>query len=46
MIFENKVNGNPLIATLDHVVPVSKGGTNAYTNLKLACAKCNNERDF
>jgi len=28
-------------ATLDHVVPRSKGGTNAMDNLVLACQPCN-----
>ena len=28
-------------ATLDHVVPVSKGGKSNWTNLSTACKKCN-----
>lgn len=28
-------------ATVDHVVPLSLGGTNALHNLALACAPCN-----
>lgn len=28
-------------ATFDHVVPLSKGGTNAQHNLVLACQSCN-----
>jgi 5-methylcytosine-specific restriction endonuclease McrA len=28
-------------ATLDHVHPVSKGGTDAHGNLVSACARCN-----
>lgn len=31
-------------ATLDHVVPLGRGGSNEQTNLRLAHAKCNNER--
>ncbi|HYE93485.1 MAG TPA: HNH endonuclease [Terriglobales bacterium] len=31
-------------ATLDHIVPVSRGGTNAEANLVLACAPCNNAK--
>lgn len=27
--------------TLDHIVPVSKGGNNAFDNLITACRKCN-----
>jgi 5-methylcytosine-specific restriction endonuclease McrA len=29
---------------VDHLRPVSKGGTNAETNLVAACAGCNNRR--
>ncbi len=32
------------LATLEHLIPLSKGGTNGLDNLALACAKCNNER--
>lgn len=28
-------------ATLDHVIPVSQGGTNTWTNLTTACKTCN-----
>lgn len=31
--------------TIDHVVPVSRGGTNALTNLVLACKPCNYAKD-
>jgi CRISPR/Cas system Type II protein with McrA/HNH and RuvC-like nuclease domain len=31
-------------ATLEHVIPVSRGGTDARANFVLACAGCNNER--
>lgn len=33
-----------ITATLDHVIPRSKGGTNALRNLRLACSPCNSER--
>lgn len=29
-------------ATVDHLVPVSKGGTHAEHNLVIACEPCNN----
>jgi 5-methylcytosine-specific restriction endonuclease McrA len=32
-------------ATIDHVIPRCKGGTNAKENLVLACFKCNNDKD-
>lgn len=31
----------PEALTLDHIKPVSAGGTNNYENLALACKKCN-----
>jgi 5-methylcytosine-specific restriction endonuclease McrA len=31
-------------ATLDHVFPVSKGGSDDLTNLVLACGPCNNAK--
>jgi 5-methylcytosine-specific restriction endonuclease McrA len=30
--------------TIDHIVPVSKGGGNELSNLRLVCWKCNNRR--
>lgn len=35
---------DPLQATLDHIVPVSRGGTNDPTNLRLAHMSCNRSR--
>lgn len=31
-------------ATIDHVIPMSKGGTNAKDNLVLSCQKCNSQK--
>ena len=30
--------------TIDHILPVSKGGTNNVSNIRAACSKCNNIR--
>lgn len=32
-------------ATIDHVIPVSRGGTNSYDNTVCACFDCNNEKN-
>jgi 5-methylcytosine-specific restriction endonuclease McrA len=32
-------------ATLDHVVPKSRGGKSNWTNIVLACRKCNGKKD-
>lgn len=32
------------VATLDHLIPRSKGGTFAYSNLVLSCPKCNRKK--
>ena len=31
-------------ATVDHVVPKSKGGTNNWENVTLSCSKCNQKK--
>jgi 5-methylcytosine-specific restriction endonuclease McrA len=31
-------------ATLDHVIPLSKGGPNKRENIVLACGKCNRDK--
>jgi len=30
--------------TIDHIIPVSRGGENTWTNLVTCCWKCNNEK--
>ena len=32
-------------ATIDHIIPVSRGGTSQATNLQLLCYKCNFKKD-
>lgn len=31
-------------ATLEHIIPQTRGGTNALANLAVACARCNREK--
>jgi 5-methylcytosine-specific restriction endonuclease McrA len=40
----NLIHDDPKQATLDHVLPVSKGGLTKLDNLVLACAECNAEK--
>ena len=40
---KNKFNKNNR-ATIDHVVPISKGGSNHLGNLVAACAGCNRKK--
>ncbi len=41
---EGEPTDNQKMATMDHVIPKSKGGTNAKENLKPACPDCNCEK--
>ena len=44
IVIEGLQDGHPEMATLDHVVEVFRGGGNNLENLRLAHAKCNNDR--
>lgn len=35
---------NPRGATVDHVIPLAKGGTHAWDNVVCSCWKCNTEK--
>jgi len=35
---------HPRAASLDHVIPLARGGGNELDNLRIACRACNTER--
>jgi 5-methylcytosine-specific restriction endonuclease McrA len=44
MVRCSELGNNSLAASRDHVIPVSKGGGNARSNLRLAHCSCNTRR--
>lgn len=42
--FLTVAQGHPQKATIDHVIPLSRGGSNRQENLQLACERCNNQK--
>lgn len=40
----NEIRNDPLQATIDHVIPSSKGGKSSVENCKLVCKDCNNRK--
>ena len=39
-----RVKDTPTEMTIDHIVPVSRGGSDEVGNLRLACRRCNEEK--
>jgi 5-methylcytosine-specific restriction endonuclease McrA len=39
--FENKDQYSPLLATVDHLIPWTRGGSHSWDNVKLCCLRCN-----
>ena len=39
--FENTEGYSPLLATVDHVTPWTKGGSHTWNNVELCCLRCN-----
>jgi 5-methylcytosine-specific restriction endonuclease McrA len=42
--YDSPLQRGPKAGSVDHVVPVSKGGTNEESNLRWACRSCNCSR--
>lgn len=34
-------HGNPIFATVDHIIPISKGGYDGPRNWRICCQRCN-----
>lgn len=41
MVLDVDTSGNPRLCTVDHVLPLSRGGDNSPENLVAACRACN-----
>jgi hypothetical protein len=39
--FENSKEYSPLLATVDHIIPWTKGGGHTWENVQLCCLRCN-----
>jgi hypothetical protein len=39
--YENSDKYSPLLATVDHLIPWTKGGEHSWENVKLCCLRCN-----
>jgi 5-methylcytosine-specific restriction endonuclease McrA len=39
--FENSDEFSPLLATVDHLIPWTRGGQHSWENVKLCCLRCN-----
>ena len=39
--YENSDEYSPLLATVDHLIPWTRGGEHSWENVKLCCLRCN-----
>ena len=44
LLFELEYEKSPMFATIDHILPASKNGSNRMENFRLACRVCNQRR--
>lgn len=42
--FADPMRNHPKLRTIDHVIPLSKGGTNKEDNLQVVCRECNENK--
>lgn len=43
-VSRHMLDGDDLKATIDHIIPLAKGGKSSYNNLVLSCFRCNQNR--
>lgn len=44
LVFDKSQVSDPLYRTIDHIKPVSRGGSNVLENMQLLCGGCNREK--
>lgn len=44
LVFHKSETYNPLTVTIDHVIPISRGGQHSWENTVLACWSCNSSK--
>jgi 5-methylcytosine-specific restriction endonuclease McrA len=42
--YDTPFNGPPWCGSIDHILPVSRGGSHHESNLRVACKSCNSSR--
>lgn len=45
MLFQSDSKRNPLLATIEHMVPLARGGTHTWDNTTLSCWDCNQRKN-
>lgn len=45
LVFEERTTGSPTGWSLDHVIPMTRGGKDSIKNIVIACNECNLDKD-